>query len=243
MKDYGDETYGDRISEVYDEFYSGYDPASIEVLAELAGDGPALELGIGTGRIALPLHEKGVPVQGIDASEAMLSKLGSKKHGAEIDVLVGSFAGFKVDGRFSLIYVVFNTFYALLTQEEQVQCFKSVSEHLTRDGLFLMEVFVPDLARFDRHQTVRAVNLTEDVVRLDVSQVDPVAQQVASQHVLLSAEGTSLYPVKLRYAWPSELDLMAKLAGPTLRSRWSSWSKEEFTKESKKHIAVYGHAE
>ena len=242
MKDYGDETYGDRIFEVYDEFYSDCDPASVEVLAELAGDGPALELGIGTGRIALPLHEKGVPVQGIDASEAMLSKLRSKKRGSEIDVHVGSFADFKVDGQFSLIYVVFNTFYALLTQEEQVQCFKSVSEHLSRDGVFLMEVFVPDLGRFVRHQAMRAVNLTEDMVRLAVSQVDPVAQQVTTQYVLLSAEGTSLYPVKLRYAWPSELDLMAKLAGLTLLHRWSSWSKEEFTKESKKHISVYGRA-
>ena len=182
-------------------------------------------------------------MQGIDASEAMLSELRSKEHGSEIDVHAGSFADFKVDGQFSLIYVVFNTFYALLTQDEQIECFRSVSEHLAPGGVFLMEVFVPDLGRFVNNQAIRAVNLTEDVIRLAVSQVDPVAQQVTCQYVLLSAEGTSLYPVKLRYAWPSELDLMAKLAGLTLRHRWSSWSKEEFTKESKKHISVYGHAD
>jgi SAM-dependent methyltransferase len=239
MKDYDDTTYGDRIAEAYDGFFSDYDQVSIEVLAELAGDGPALELGIGTGRIALPLYEKGVAVQGIDASEAMLSKLRSKQHGGDIEVLTGSFAEFELDKRFQLIYVVFNTFFALLTQEEQIQCFKSVKEHLSPDGVFLMEVFVPDLSRFTDHQTVRAVDITEDVVNLEVTRVDPAAQQISSQHVLLSGEGTRLYPVKIRYAWPSELDLMAQIAGLSLRHRWGSWSKEAFTKESEKHISVY----
>lgn len=242
MKEYDDTTYGGRIAEIYDEFYADFDPAAVELLVELAGRGPALELGIGTGRIALPLHEKGVDVQGIDASDAMVSKLRVKEHGDEIEVLTGSFADFQIDKRFQLIYVVFNTFFGLLTQEEQVQCFKSVREHLSPNGVFLMEVFVPDLCRFVDRQTVRATQITEHLVQLEVSQADPAAQQVTSQHVLLSDERVRLYPVMLRYAWPSELDLMAQIAGLSLRHRWSSWSKAAFTKESKKHISVYGRA-
>ncbi|HJW90342.1 MAG TPA: class I SAM-dependent methyltransferase [Anaerolineales bacterium] len=240
MKDYDETTYGHRIAEAYDELYVDYDPAMIELLAELAGAGPALELGIGTGRIALPLHAKGIAVQGIDVSEAMISKLRAKEHGAEIEILTGSFAEFKIDKRFKLIYVVFNTFFGLLTQAEQVRCFRSVSEHLTPDGAFVLEAFVPDLSRFVDNQTVRAVNLNEHIVQLDVSQVDPVAQQISSQHLHLSQAGVRLYPVKIRYAWPSELDLMAQVAGLALRHRWGSWSKGEFTKHSQKHISIYG---
>ena len=241
MMQYDDSTYGNRIAGTYDDFYSDYDQDSIKLLVELAGEGSALELGIGTGRIALPLQERGIAVQGIDASEAMISKLRSKPHGAKIKVLVESFADFEVDTRFQLIYVVFNTFFALLTQEEQILCFKSVSEHLSPNGVFLVEVFVPDLCRFVDHQTVRSVNLSDEAVQLDVSQVDPLSQQVTSQHVLFSNEGIRMYPVKLRYAWPSELDLMAKIAGLSLHHRWGSWSKDEFTKNSKSHISVYGY--
>jgi trans-aconitate methyltransferase len=242
MKDYHESTYGDLIADDYDAFYSEYDPASVDLLAELAGDGPALELGIGTGRIALPLHERGVAVQGIDASESMISKMRAKPRGTEIEVLVGSFADFKLDKRFKLIYVVFNTFYALLTQEEQVRCFKSVREHLAGDGVFLIEAFVPDMTRFTGHQAVRVVRQEQEMAQLDVSQHDPVAQQVTSQHVVLSKEGTQLYPVRLRYAWPSELDLMAKLASLSLQHRWGSWKKDEFTRESDKHISIYTRA-
>jgi trans-aconitate methyltransferase len=240
MKDFDDSTYGDLIADEYDSLYSEYDPASIDLLAELAGKGPALELGIGTGRIALPLCERGVAVQGVDSSEPMVAKMKAKPHGAEIEVLMGSFADFKIDQRFKLIYVVANTFFGLLTQEEQVSCFKSVSEHLLDDGVFLLEVFVPDLARFIDHQTVRVVNLTLNLSQLDVSQHDPVAQHISAQNIILSPEGTRIYPVKLRYAWPSELDLMAQLAGLSLHHRWGSWAKDAFTKESKRHVSVYG---
>jgi SAM-dependent methyltransferase len=239
MDKYDDKTYGEKIAGVYDELYAGYDPQSIEVLADLAGDGPVLELGIGTGRIALPLLEQGIPVYGIDASEAMLSKLRSKKGGEKIKTVTGSFAEFKMETRFRLVYVVFNTFFALLAQEEQVQCFRSVREHLSSDGVFLLEAFVPDLARFEAHQALRAVRISDDFVQLDASQHDPVTQQVVSQHVMLTSAGNRLYPVKLRYAWPSELDLMARIAGLSLLHRWSSWSKAAFTRESTKHISVY----
>ncbi len=240
MKDYEDSTYGDLIADEYDALYSEYDPASIDLLAELAGDGPVLELGIGTGRIALPLQEMGVAVHGIDSSEAMVSKMRAKPGGADIEVLIGSFADFKLEQRFKLVYVVFNTFFALLTQEMQVSCFKSVSEHLSDDGVFLIEAFVPDVKRFIDHQTLRVVNITENESHLDVSQHDPVNQHIIAQHIIHSSEGTRLYPVKLRYAWPSEFDLMAQLAGLSLHHRWGSWSKDAFTRESKRHISIYG---
>ena len=240
MHDYDDTTYGERIADSYDAFYSEFEASSIDLLGELAGAGPALELGIGTGRIALPLQERGVEVQGIDASVAMIAQLRSKPGGEKIEVIMGSFADFKIEGRFKLIYVVFNTFYGLLTQEEQLSCFKSVGEHLAPGGVFLMDVFVPDLCRFTDNQTVRASSLSEEEVQLDVSRHDPVTQTVTSQHVFLTEGGTRLYPVKLRYAWPTELDLMARLAGLRLQQRWGSWSREEFTQESGRHISIYG---
>jgi trans-aconitate methyltransferase len=240
MKDYEDSTYGDLIADEYDALYSEYEPASIDLLAELAGKGPALELGIGTGRIALPLQEKGVIVQGIDSSEPMVAKMRAKPGGADIEVLMGSFTKFKLEQRFKLIYVVFNTFFALLTQEEQVSCFKSVGEYLSDDGVFLIEAFVPDIKRFIDHQTLRVVNIEKNESRLDISQHDPVSQEITAQHIILTPEGTLLRPVKLRYAWPSELDLMAQLAGLSLHHRWSSWAKDPFTRDSKQHISVYG---
>jgi hypothetical protein len=135
--------------------------------------------------------------------------------------------------------VVFNTFFALGTQDEQVQCFKNVVDRLTPDGSFLIEAFVPDMARFIDQQSVRVGRMEVDEVFIDVSQLDMLNQQVSSQHIVLSEEGVHLYPVKLRYAWPAELDLMARLANLTLKERWGSWGKEPYTNESTRHISVY----
>ncbi|MCZ7570149.1 MAG: class I SAM-dependent methyltransferase [Ardenticatenaceae bacterium] len=233
-------TYGERIAEVYDRFYSEVDESAITLRDELAAGGKVLELGIGTGRIALPLHERGVEVFGIDASAAMIAKLREKPGGSEIQVHEGNFVDLPVEGKFSLIFVAFNTLFGLLTQDEQVRCIQSVAAHLTDEGRFLVEAFVPDLSRYEGGQSVRAVHLSADEVRLNVSQVDPVAQQVSSQQVVLTGAGLRLYPVKLRYIWPSELDLMARLAGLALRHRWGGWQKEEFTEASNKHVSVYG---
>ncbi len=243
MKEYKEETYGERIAGIYDDLYADYDEAAITLLKELAGGGRALELGIGTGRIALPLLAQGVEVHGIDASPAMVARLRSKPGGEWIPVTMGSFGELPVEGRFSLIYVLFNTFYALLTQEEQVRCFQKVAEHLEPDGVFVVEAFVPDLARFQGGQALRTVGLDEREARLDASLHDPVRQQIASQHILLSEQGVRLYPVKLRYVWPSEFDLMARLAGLRLKDRWGSWTKEPYTAGSGKHISVYGKVE
>ncbi len=243
MTDYRDSTYGDRIAEIYDELYSEVEPACIDLLADLAGPGPALELGIGTGRIALPLHRRGLPVQGIDASQAMVAKLKAKPGSADIDVKIGSFARFSIDRPFRLVYVVFNTFFNLLGQEAQVECFECVSRLLSPDGSFGLEAFVPDLTRFVNFQAVRLIDIAEGTVRIDVAQLDPVAQRIESRHVLVSQDGIRIYPVKLRYAWPSELDLMARHAGLRLRDRWGSWSRDPFSGDSTKHISVYARAE
>ena len=237
---FDERTYGERIAGVYDEFYAAYDEAQIDLLHELAGDGPALELGIGTGRIALPLRGRGVEVAGIDASPEMIARLRAKPGGDEIEVIEGSFARFELGRRFRLVFVVFNTLFALMTHEDQVSCFQSVADHLADGGRFLVEAFVPDLARFVAHQALRAIQVTEEQVQLDASRHDPVTQQITSQHVLLTEEGVRLYPVKIRYAFPSELDLMARLAGLARLHRWSSWDKQEFTAGSGMHISVSG---
>lgn len=240
VNNYREDTYGEHIAEIYDEWFHDYDEVAIAALADLANGRRALELGIGTGRIALPLVQHGIEVHGIDASEAMVAKLHAKPGGESIPVRFGNFADVAVEGEFSLIYVLFNTFFALLTQDEQIRCFENVAQHLTESGVFLIEAFVPDLSRFDNQQTVRAIGIGDRAVRLEASQLDPVSQQVSSQHIVLTEEGVRLYPVKLRFAWPSELDLMARIAGLRLDHRWASWDRTPFSAESKAHISVYG---
>lgn len=239
MVDYSEKTYGERIAGVYDQWYSEFDKAAIEVLFKLSKGGRVLELGIGTGRIALPLSRTGVAVEGIDASEAMVARLHSKPGGKNIPVTLGNFAEVAVEGDFSLIYVVFNTFFALLTQAEQVRCFQKVARHLTADGVFLIEAFVPDLTRFTGGQATRTVNIDDQCVQMDVSQLELDKQLISSQHVVLTNQETQFYPVKLRYVWPSEMDLMAKLSRLKLKERWSDWKKSPFTAASGKHISIY----
>jgi SAM-dependent methyltransferase len=240
MSTYDATTYGERIAEVYDDWYATADPSMIDMLASLAGAGPALELGIGSGRVALPLRERGVTVHGVDASPKMVERLRAKPGGAEIPVALGDFAEFQLAERFSLVYVPFNTFFGLLSQEDQVRCFQCVARHLADDGVFLMEVFVPDLGRFDRGQRVNLNRSQSDGVILDTSVHDPVSQRVDSHHIHFTEAGTRIYPVRVRYAFPPELDLMARLAGLTLRERWSGWNREPFSKESVRHVSVYG---
>lgn len=242
MKEYRDETYGERIAQVYDAWYEEVDAGTVELLAELANGGPALELGIGTGRVALPLRAQGLEVHGVDASQAMVARLRDKAGGADIPVYLGSFADVPAEGPYALIYVLFNTFFALLTQDEQVSCFQNVAQRLGPGGLFLIEAFVPDLTRFDKGQTVRTTKVDVDAVHLETTQWDPLTQQVTSQHVLLGEDTVRLYPVKLRFAWPAELDLMARLAGLELYQRWENWHRAPFTAKSEKHISVYRRA-
>ncbi len=244
MPDYDPTTYGDRIADVYDEWFAV--PSDTEdtvgFLSDLAGSGPVLELGIGTGRVALPLAQRGHQVRGVDASEAMVEKLRAKTGGENIPVTIGDFAELDIEEEFSLVYVVFNTFFALLSQEEQVRCFENVARRLRDEGgAFVIEVFVPDMTRWDRNQWIEARHVGNDNVVLDAARHDPAEQRVASNHLVVSEAGVKMYPVRLRYAWPSELNLMARLAGLRLRERWGGWRREPFTASSTRHISVYEH--
>ena len=239
MNPYSPEDYGERVAGVYDEWYSDYEPQAIDTLADLAQGGKALELGIGTGRIALPLSAKGVDVHGIDASESMISRLRSKAGGDRISVTQGNFAEVPVDGKFALVYIVFNTFFMLPSQEEQVRCFRNIAEHLAPGGCFAIEVFVPDVTRFSGGQVNWATKVTDDEVLLDVGNHDALTQRVVNQKVVITEGNVRLYPSQIRYCWPSELDLMAQLAGLRLRERWSNWKREPLTSESTKHISIY----
>lgn len=236
-------TYGDRMAGVYDSFYASVNvPKRIDVLEELAAGGPALELGIGTGSFALPLAARGVEVHGIDVSEAMVEKLRAKAGGAEVPVTIRDFADVEVEETFSLIYVLNNTLFMLTEQEEQVRCFENVAARLDESGVFLVDAFVPDVTRFDRGQEVRARLPDLETVRLDVSTHDPMKQLVDFRHVLLSEDGIQVYPAQLRYIWPTEMDLMARLAGLRLRERWGDWDRSPITSKSEGHVSVYERA-
>jgi SAM-dependent methyltransferase len=232
------------MAEIYDQWpgIPQNADAVVACLTRLAGRGPILELGIGTGRIALPLAQRGFSVHGIDASPAMVAHLRAKPGGEHIPVTIGNFADMAVEGRFTLIFVVFNTFFGLLSQDDQVRCFLGVAQHLTDDGVFVLEAFVPDVTRFDRDQHVEVRQVTTDGIHLETSVHDRVQQRIMSQHVVLSEQGIRLYPVQVRYAWPSELDLMARLAGLQSRYRWAGWAQEPFTATSGSHVSVYARA-
>ena len=239
METYRAETYGDRIAGHYDEWYASADTAMVATLAELAGPGPALELGVGTGRIALPLRERGVEVHGIDASPGMIEKLHAKPGGQAIPVTLGDFGEIEPEGRYSLVYVVFNTFFALLSQEAQVRCFRNVAGCLAEGGSFLLEVFVPDPARLAMKNQAIPVDVTADLLHLNVAKVDLINQRVNAQHIVMTDGAVRMYPVQIRYAWPAELDLMAQLAGLELRYRWGGWSRERLAEDAGRHISVY----
>lgn len=239
MGTYTASTYGDAIAEFYDEQHYAFDELAVRLLAELAGDGRALELGIGTGRIALPLSAAGIEVHGIDASHAMVERLRAKPGGDRIRVRVGDFEAVEAEGEFALVYVVFNTFFALLSQEAQVRCFRHVAARLAPGGVFLIEAFVPDLSRFAGGQVTNASEVTAERAVLDVSRLDRARQSVKGQKVVLTDGRVRLFPVQLRFAWPSELDLMARLAGLRLRDRWGGWRREPFDAASEQHVSVY----
>ncbi len=234
--------FGEPVAARYDELSADmFDPAVVEpvvdFLAELAGDGAALELGIGTGRIALPLFRRGVPVQGIDLSEAMVARLRAKPAAEGIGVTIGDFATTTVEGRFAVAYLVFNTIGNLTTQDEQVACFQNAAAHLGAGGCFVIEVGVPQLQRLPPGETVRAFALTP--THLGFDQYDLVSQGLISHHYLVEDGRLEVSSVPLRYVWPSELDLMARLAGMTLRERWSGWRREPFTSDSTSHVSVW----
>jgi SAM-dependent methyltransferase len=234
--------YGDTIGEVYDELYSDVSPSAIETLVSLTGtNGRALELGIGTGRVALPLSARGVEVHGIDSSRVMTEKLREKQGGERIAVTVDDFTnvGSIKGGPFDLVFCAFNTFFALLEQEDQVKCFRGVASVLAPEAVFVLELFVPDLSRFSKHQPALVGDIEENDLQIEASRHDTVTQRVSSRLVRIRDGNVKVYPVEIRYVWPSELDLMARLAGMELKSRWSGWDRQPFGADSGMHVSVY----
>ena len=243
MKDYTAETYGETCADVYDDWHGGLDEATVPALSELARGGRVLELGVGTGRVAIPLASAGIEVQGIDASPAMVARMRAKPGGERVRASIGNFADVAAEGEFALVFVVFNTFFMLLTQEEQVRCFRNVAARLAPGGVFLLEAFVPDLSRYGEGHPPKIVSVTNERVTLDASQLDVARQHVTSQKVVLTDGAVRLYPIQIRYSWPSELDLMAQLAGLRLRERWAGWRRESFDSRSVKHVSLYERAD
>jgi SAM-dependent methyltransferase len=236
--------FDERVAARYDE--SGeiagmFEPAVVDpvvdFLVELAGSGRALELGIGTGRIALPLAQRGVAVHGIELSQAMAARLRAKPGGEDIDVTIGDFATTTVDASFAVAYLVFNTISNLTTQAAQVACFRNVAAHLEPGGCFVIEVGIPELRRLPPGETVRAFHVGE--TRWGIDEYDVANQGLISHHFELVDGSLERNSVPFRYTWPAELDLMAQLAGMRLRERWSGWQREPFTSDSRKHVSVW----
>jgi len=234
--------FGEPIARRYDEdeaemFAAAVVEPAVSFLAALAGDGAALELGIGTGRIALPLAARGVPVHGIDLSSAMVSRLQSKLGNRSIEVTLGDFATTTVPGRFSLAYLVFNTIMNLTTADAQVACFANVAKHLEPGGCFVIEVGVPQLQRLPPGETVRAFDVS--ATHLGFDEYEVATQRLVSHHYSRVDGEWEVVAMPFRYVWPSELDLMARLAGMTLRERWAGWLREPFTSQSRGHVSVW----
>ena len=246
MKEYGTKTFGELNARWYDGMYEELmvkeTRDSVETLAELAGGGKVLELAIGTGRVALPLAAHGLTVHGIEASEAMVAQLREKPGGNAIPVEIGDMAEVRVNGAFDLIYLVFNTIFNLTTQEAQVCCFQNAAQHLNAGGVFVVETVVPDLSGYVDGQRMKGSWARMDSARFEIAIHDPVLQTVQFQRIVISEDGTRMTPHFMRYAWPSELDLMAQLAGLERRERWAWWDRSPFTAGSKSHVSVYARA-
>ena len=247
MKEYGTKTFGElnagRYDAMYEKMMATETRDSVETLAELAGGGKVLELAIGTGRVALPLAARGLTVHGIEASEAMVAQLREKPGSQAIPVEIGDMAEVRLNETFDLIYLVFNTIFNLTTQEAQVRCFQNAAWHLNPGGVFVIETVVPDFSEYVDGQRMKGSWARIDSARFEIAIHDRVAQTVAFQRIVISEGGTQMRPHFMRYAWPSELDLMAQLAGLERRERWAWWDRSPFTAESKSHVTVYAHAE
>lgn len=241
MSGFGDPAFfGERYAHEYDQ-RTDLDPApAVEFLAGLVASGArVLELATGTGRVALPLAARGLAVEGIEGSAAMVERMRAKPGGEAIPVVVGDMADVAVTGPYPLAYLVFNTLFNLPDQDRQVDCFANVARVLAPGGLFVIECFIQDVTEFDRDQRVATRSVTEDAVQMEFLRHDPLAQAVTYQRVTFDAAGTTLRPLRLRYCWPSELDLMARLAGMRLRERYEDFDRRPFTAASRRHVSVY----
>lgn len=232
--------YGRVIADVYDMTMADAPTESaVERLQELAAGGPVLEFGIGTGRLALPLAARGLTVAGVDGSPEMVEVLRAKPGGDRIPVTVGDFAGTRVEGEFSLVVLAVNTIFALPSQEAQVSCFRNAAAHLRPGGRFVVEAWTPDLAAFRDGTALRLLSLGEDRVFVEAARLSPADQMMYTTKIDLTSGGLRLLPANHRYAWPAELDLMARLAGMEREHRWADWRGAPFADDSRAHVSVY----
>lgn len=232
--------YGDHWASDYDEGVGHLDTAgAVEFLAGIAGEGRVLELAIGTGRVALPLASRGLTVEGIDASAAMVEQLRAKPGGASIPVIIGDMAEVSARGPYKLVYLVYNSLFMLLSQVRQTECFRNVARVLQPRGLFVIECFVPDLSRVDLGQRVHVMSLTEDSATVTLARHDATEQRIMSQTITFDSGGMRMRPTAIRYSWPSELDLMADQAGLRMKERYSDWGRQPFEGGSGGHVSVY----
>jgi SAM-dependent methyltransferase len=233
-------SFGAEEAELEDHL-RGDEAETVAFLAQLAGSGPALELAIGAGRIALPLAATGIRVDGVDFSPAMIARLRDKPSGENIAITMGDFVDVGVSGSYHLIYIVYNAFFNVLSQDDQVRCFENVAAHLDDGGVFVIEAFTPGfLHRLmnDQHVETEAIEMGE--VALSIMRHDAATQTLEQNHVRLTSAGARFAPVVQRYAWPAELDLMARIAGLELKGRWGGWKREPFLSSSERHVSVYG---
>jgi SAM-dependent methyltransferase len=234
--------FGEAVAARFDDRYAYQaDPAvvgpMVRLLAALAGDGAVLELGVGTGRVALPLSARGVPVHGIDLSEAMVARLRAKPGAERIGVTIGDFAAATAGATFQVVYLVANTIMNLTTQDEQVACFRNAAAHLDPGGCFVIEVLVPGLRRLPPGERFQPFEVSP--THLGFDEYDVARQGLISHHYWIEDGAVEVLSPPFRYVWPSELDLMARLAGLRLRNRWGGWEREPFTSESEKHVSVW----
>ncbi|MGK5551046.1 class I SAM-dependent DNA methyltransferase [Actinomadura kijaniata] len=234
--------FGEDVAATYDEdsadmFAPEAVGPAVDFLADLAGGGRALEFGVGTGRVALPLARRGVPVHGVDLSRAMVERLRAKPGGDAVGVTIGDFATTRVDGAFALAYLVYNTINNLTSQDAQLDCFRNAAAHLEPGGCFVVEVGVPELRRLPPGQTVVPFRTGAGGWAYDV--YDCATQSLSSNYVEVTGGRGSFRSIPFRYVWPSELDLMARIAGMRLVGRWRSWTREPFTHESTGHVSVW----
>ncbi len=231
-------SFGPDVAAEYDDHLRGDEDAAADFLAGLAGEGRALELAIGTGRIACPLMDRGVEVDGIEQSQAMADRLLAKR--PDTRVVMGDMAAADAPrSGYRLVFLVYNTVGNLLTQDDQVRCFENAARHLDDDGAFVIENLVPTAHLTGQVQFVDAESVTADEVVLDVNHYDPVTQLLSENHVRISTTGIRMGPIAQRLTFPSELDLMARVAGLRLAERWGGFGREPFTARSERHVSVY----
>ncbi|MGW4463824.1 class I SAM-dependent DNA methyltransferase [Micromonospora sp. NBC_01796] len=236
-------TYGDAVADMFDGTGWAGDPGdteeTIQWLADNAGEGPVLELGVGTGRVAVPLAQKGIEVHGIDASEGMLAQLRAKPGGELVQLHVQDFTDFTLPYKFSMAYAVFDTLPFVTDQESQIRCFQKVADVLMPGGLFVIQTSIPDPARYDRGQRTQTVRVEKDHIVMTFTRRERMSQCSSIQFAILRPEGIKFFPMRIRTVMPSEMDLMARLGGLTMESRWGHWDGRPLRDSDERHITIY----